>query len=170
MKRVLIFITAVIAASLMWGCFKDVVDYTIYNTAIYEQASSDGDFLPATDVETYAYWVDTTEWRIASWEDAVAHRITNKITGEQKDTPDAFGTFNASESYQSSIRLNHSAMIVMVCPQAKVYAYRKYELAENLEQVLTKLYIATWRPSHSTAGWRIVNPFYTPPTDDNDQE
>jgi hypothetical protein len=163
MKRVLIMVCALLAVSLLWGCFKDVVNYTIYKTAIYEQPSNDVSYTPATDVETYAYWVDTTEWKIASWEDAMAHRITNKTTGEQRDTPDAFGSFNASEEYQSSIRLDHSAMMVMLFPEAKVYAYRKYELPENLAEVTTKLYIATWRPSYNSAGWRVENRFYTPP-------
>ena len=165
MKRALIIIICTLAASLMWGCFKDVVDYTNYHTAIYLQTSTDGNFTPAADVETYAFWVDTTQWRIASWEDAAAHRITNKLTGETLDTPDVYGTFNASEEYQSSIHLDKKiSMIVMVCPESQIYAYRKYELPENLAEVLTKLYIATWKPSHSMAGWRIVNQFYTPPT------
>ena len=166
MKRTLIIICAALAVSLMWGCFKDVVDYTIYNTAIYEQKSTDGSYLPATNVETYAYWVDTTQWTIKSWDDAVAHRITNKITGETMDTPDAFGSFNASEEYQSSIRLDKKvSMIVMVCPETQIYAYRKYVLPENLGEVLTKLYITTWRASHNVAGWRVVNQYYTPTTD-----
>lgn len=163
MKRALIIICITLAASLMWGCFKDVVDYTNYNTAIYVQTSSDGSFKPATDIEAYAFGVDTTQWRIASWEDAVAHRITNKLTGETLDTPDAFGSFNASQEYQSSIHLDKEvSMIVMVCPETQVYAYRKYTLPENLAEVFTKLYIATWKSSHNMAGWRIVNPFYTP--------
>lgn len=163
MKRVLVTMCMLLAVSLLWGCFKDVVDYTIYKTSIYEQLSNDVNFKPATDVETYAYWVDTTQWKVASWEDAVAHRITNKTTGEQRDVPDAYGSFNASDEYQSVIRLDRSAMIVMLFPQYKVYAYRKYELPENLAEALTKLYVAMWRPSHSAAGWRVVTKDFTPP-------
>lgn len=164
MKRALILIICALAASLMWGCFKDVVDYTNYHTAIYEQTTTNGSFKPATDVETYAYWVDTTEWSVMSWEDAVAHRITNKLTGETRENPDAYGTFNASDEYQSNIRLDrHISMIVMVCPQMQIYAYRKYELPENLADVYTKFYITSWRASHNSAGWRVVNQFYTPP-------
>ena len=165
MKQVLTIIAVALAASLMWGCFKDVVDYTFYNTATYEQLSNDGPYLHSTDVECYAYWVDTTEWTIRSWEDAVERRITNKTTGETLSTPDAMGSFNPAELYQSSVRLDSStSMIVLLCPQTKIYAYRKYVLPENLEQVLTKLYIAAWRPSHNASGWRVVNEFYTPPT------
>jgi hypothetical protein len=164
MKRTLIIICSLLAVSLMWGCFKDVVDYTVYNTAIYEQTTTDGSFKPATDVDTYAYWVDTTQWTIKSWDDAVARRITNKLTGETREMPDAYGSFNASDEYQSSIRLDKKvSMIVMVCPETRIYAYRKYDLPDNLAEVNTKFYITSWRASHSSAGWRVVNQFYTPP-------
>jgi hypothetical protein len=163
MRKGLIIITATLLSTLLCGCFKEVISYTLFRTAIYEQATTDGGYIHSTDAEVYAFYADTTEWKIASWEDAMAHRITNKTTGEQRDTPDAFGSFNASEEYQSSIRLEHSAMMVMLFPEAKVYAYRKYELPENLAEVTTKLYIATWRPSYNSAGWRVENRFYTPP-------
>lgn len=162
-------------SALLCGCFKDVVDYTIFNTVIYEQATTDGSYTRAQEVEMYAFAADTTEWKIASYEDALAHRITNKLTGEVKSDPEAFGSFNASEQYQCSIRLDAASsvpatrgkrctMLVLVCPESKIYAYRRYELPENLDHVDTKLYIALWRPSHTSAGWRVVNEFYTPPT------
>ncbi|MBO7331567.1 MAG: hypothetical protein J6U52_07240 [Alistipes sp.] len=169
MRKALIIITATLIASAMCGCFKDVVDYTFYNIAIYEQTSTDDPFTPATDVETYAFNVDTTEWRVASYDDALAHRITNKLTGEVKSDPDAFGSFNASETYQCSIRLDAPiSMIIMICPQSQIYAYRNYELPENLAQVDTKLYLGLWRPSHNAAGWRVVNQYYSPPTPKNE--
>lgn len=165
MKRTMTIITAIILSSLFCGCFDDVIDYTDYNTAIYEQATTDGSFIHAQHVETYAFAADTNEWKIASYEDAVAHRITNKKTGEVKSDPDAFGAFNSSQEYQSSIRLEAPiSMIVMVLPNSEIYAYRNYELPENLDHVDTKLYIALWRQSHNSAGWRIVNEGYTPPT------
>jgi hypothetical protein len=60
------------------------------------------------------------------------------------------------------------SMIVMVFPQSQIYAYRNYPMPENLAQVDTKFYVAQWRPSHNFAGWRVVNPFYTPPTTQNE--
>lgn len=165
MRHKLSIITVALCAALMCGCFKDVIDYTNFNTAIYEQATTTGSYVRATDVEMYAYAVDTTEWRIASYEDALAHRITNKTTGEVLTEPDAYGSFNPSNEYQSSIRLDAPiSMLVVVCPESKIYGYRNYELPENLASVDTKLYIALWRQTHNIAGWRIVNEFYTPPT------
>lgn len=169
MRKALIIITATLLSTLLCGCFKEVISYTLFRTAIYEQATTDGGYIHSTDAEVYAFYADTTEWKIASWEDALAHRITNKLTGEVKSDPDVFGSFNSSDEYQSSILLEAPmSMIVMVFPQSQIYAYRNYPMPENLAQVDTKFYVALWRPSHNFAGWRVVNPFYTPPTTQNE--
>lgn len=152
---------------LLQGCFKDVVNYTDYRIAAYEQTESNGEFLRSTDLETYAFYVDTTEWTIKSYEDALARRITNKTTGETLTEPDAIGEFYADEEYQVTIRLEaETSMLVCVNPTLKLYAYRKYQLPINLPTVDTKLYMASWRPSHPMSGWRVVNDFYTPPTEE----
>lgn len=169
MKRALTLSLAALAALAMVGCFKDVVEHTFFRTAIYEQTSTDGAFLRATDADTYAFRVDTTEWYIASWEDALARRITNKTTGEQLTEPYAIGTFNSSDEYQTSLKLTApTQMMVIVNPTLRLYAYRQYKLPVNLEYVDTKLYMASWRPTHKMGGWTIVNRFYTPPTQDED--
>jgi hypothetical protein len=152
---------------MLQGCFKDVVEYTDYRIAAYEQTESNGEFLRSTDLETYAFYVDTTEWTIKSYEDALARRITNKTTGKTLTEPDAIGEFYADEEYQVTIRLEaETSMLVCVNPTLKLYAYRKYQLPINLPTVDTKLYMASWRPSHPMSGWRVVNDFYAPPTEE----
>jgi hypothetical protein len=142
-----------------------VVSYTDFNIAVYDQSVADGEIQPSTAVETYAYYVDTTEWSVLSYEDALAHRITNKTTGEVLSTPDVVGTFDASLPYPASIRLEQPiSMMVLVNPSLKLYAYRKYELPVNLPAVDTKLYMASWRMSHYSSGWMIRNDFYVAPS------
>lgn len=165
MKKGFTIIATLLFASMMCGCYEEVINYTNFNTAIYEQITSDESYTRVQSAEVYAFAADTTEWKVASLEDAQAHIITNKLTGEKRNTPDAFGSFNPSQEYHSSVRLEQKmSMIVMVLPDSDIYAYRNYELPENLEKVDTKLYIAHWRPSHSIAGWRVVNEGYTPPS------
>ena len=166
MKRSLRYIVCLlVVVPMLQGCFKDVINYTDYRIAAYEQTESNGEFLRSTDLETYAFYVDTTEWKVASYEDALARRITNKTTGKTLTEPDAVATFDANEEYQATIRLEAEiSMLVTVNPTLKLYAYRKYELPINLPTVDTKLYMASWRPSHPLSGWRIINDFYTPPT------
>ena len=145
------------------GCFKSTVGYTIFRTAVYIQSTEGGDFIKARDLYTYAYYADTTEWAILSYEDACNKIITNKLTGERREMPDVYGEMNPSNDYQLSMVINRPmSMMVLVDPQNKVYAYRNYKLPENLAQVDTKLYIVAWRKTYSTAGWRIVNEFYQP--------
>ena len=149
----------------MHSCFKDVVTYTDYNMAVYNQSVGDGEITPATELEPYAYYVDTTEWSVLSYEDAVARRITNKTTGEVLSQPDVEGTFDATLPYPASLRLEQPiSMLVVVNPTLRLYAYRKYELPINLSSVDTKLYMASWRATHSSSGWLIKNDFYTVPT------
>ncbi|MBQ6581118.1 MAG: hypothetical protein IIX32_03870 [Alistipes sp.] len=155
----------VVGAASLHSCFKDVVSYTDFNIAVYDQSVADGEIQPSTAVETYAYYVDTAEWSVLSYEDALAHRITNKTTGEVLSTPDVVGTFDASLPYPASIRLEQPiSMMVLVNPSLKLYAYRKYELPVNLPAVDTKLYMASWRMSHSSSGWMIRNDFYVAPS------
>lgn len=159
---------AVAAALLAAGCFKSVVTYTRYTAAIYNQTAESGAYSRARMIDSYAYYVDTTEWRVASYEDAVAGIITNKSTGEQRSVPDVLGSFNSSKEYSMSIILQQElSMIVVVNPELKLYAYRSYELPENLESVATKLYMCSWRRTYASSGWVVVNEFYVETSDED---
>ena len=168
MKRSLKYIVCIMAfMPLLQGCFKDVVEYTDFRISVYDQTESNGEFVRSTDLETYAFYVDTTQWTVKSYEDALARRITNKTSGKTQTEPDAIGEFYADDEYQVTIRLeSEMSMIVVVNPTLKLFAYRNYKLPINLPAVDTKLYMASWRQSHSVAGWRVVNNFYEPPTEE----
>ena len=171
MKRAIsILIVVAAAASLLCGCFKQVVAYTVLNVAIYEQSEQDGPTPRAKDIISYAYYVDTVDWHIASWDDALVGRVTNQTTGEVLSAPDVIGEFNSTADYQMSIELNQKiSMVVAVNPEIKMYAYRKYELPINLDHVDAKLYMSTWKRSHTNSGWWVVNPFYGIKTETTEQ-
>lgn len=168
MKRLKHIVFVVLGAVLLHSCFKDVVSYTDFNIAVYDQSVADGEILPSTAVETYAYYVDTTEWSVLTYEDALARRITNKTTGEVRSTPDVEGTFDVALPYPASVRLEQPiSMLVLVNPTLRLYAYRKYELPINLATVDTKLYMASWRGTHSSSGWLVKNDFYKAESEEN---
>ena len=168
MKRFFRNTTLLLAAALMLhSCFKDTVNYTRFNLAVYDQVDSDAAFNHAEEIDSYAFYADTTEWYIASWDDAVAHRITNKTTGQTLDVPDVVGEFNPDEQYQTTLQVEQPvSMLVVVNPELKLYAYRKYELPENLPEIYAKLYMAAWRPTHNSSGWIVVNRFYADESSD----
>ena len=168
MKRLKHIAFVVLGAVLLHSCFKDVVSYTDFNIAVYDQSVADGEILPSTAVETYAYYVDTTEWSVLTYEDALARRITNKTTGEVRSTPDVEGTFDVALPYPASVRLEQPiSMLVLVNPMLRLYAYRKYELPINLPAVDTKLYMASWRGTHSSSGWLVKNDFFKAESEEN---
>lgn len=165
--KIAVAVAAAVAAVAATGCFKSVVAYTRYTMAIYNQTEESGAYSRAREIESYAFYVDTTEWRVASYEDALNRTITNKTTGEQLSVPDVLGEFNSSKEYSMSMVLQQEiSMIVVVNPELKLYAYRSYELPVNLESVLTKLYMCSWRRTYTSSGWVVVNQFYVEPPEE----
>lgn len=165
LKHITLFVLGIL---LLHSCFKDVVSYTDFNIAVYDQTVANGEITPATQVEIYAYYVDTTEWSVLTYDDALARRITNKTTGEVLSTPDSEGSFDVSLPYPASVRLDQPiSMLVLVNPTLRLYAYRRYELPENLASVDAKLYMASWRGTHSSSGWLVKNDFYVAENADN---
>ena len=165
--KIAVAVAAAVVAVAATGCFKSVVAYTRYTMAIYNQTEESGAYSRAREIESYAFYVDTTEWRVASYEDALNRTITNKTTGEQLSVPDVLGEFNSSKEYSMSMVLQQEiSMIVVVNPELKLYAYRSYELPVNLESVLTKLYMCSWRRTYTSSGWVVVNQFYVEPPEE----
>ena len=163
-RNTALLLVAIIA---LHSCFKDTVSYTRFNLAVYDQTTSEAAFVHTEELDSYAFYADTTEWYIASWDDAVAHRITNKTTGQTLDVPDVVGEFNPDEQYQTTLQVEQPvSMLVVVNPELKLYAYRKYELPENLPEIYAKLYMAAWRPTHNSSGWIVVNRFYADESSD----
>lgn len=172
MKKILSMAIMVAAVAVVCGgCFKDTVAYTIFQVGVFEQLEQNGAESKADNLFSYAYFVDTTEWKIASWEDAQAGRITNKLTGEVREVPDRIGDFVAENPYQVSIVLNKKySMVVIVDRTLRMYAYRKYELPVNLPSVKAKLHLSAWKRSHTASGWMVMNPFFGVKEEDTTSE
>lgn len=161
--RVLILVAVV---GCLASCYKSTVSYTRFNLAVYEQTESGSDSKRARLVKSYAYYVDTAEWHIASYADAIEARITNKLTGEVRTQPDVWGELNTSYEYQVSLILTEPlSLMVVVDEPLGLYAFRQYELPENLPSVSAKLYLTPWRgASQTSSGWTVINEFYKKPS------
>ncbi len=155
------YIAIVALAMSLSSCFKETLDYTRFNLSVQEQNIKDGEFSPASHLESYVYYADTTYWRIADYKAAVERRLTSKKNGEVRTEPDVVAAAGADEAYPICLELREEmCLMVIVDTEHQIYALRQYEKPENLADVYAKLYIATWRPTHNASGWRVINEFY----------
>lgn len=162
MKRFISIALCAVVALTATSCFKKEVRGTVMRIAVYSQNVADDPILPATDLESYAFTVGKNDnWEVATWQDALDRRITNKERpAETLTTPDYTGTFDAAAEYQVELDIRSEYVFMVVVDRAnRLYATRKYETPINLPHVFTQLHLYAWRKSGNANGWAVTNPF-----------
>ena len=151
------------------GCFKKVTTDTTLRVKVLSEESSGSGTVAAEGCYAYIYYTPEENWIIASYEDAEAKIITNPETGETMGVPDVESEpYQAEESsieYLQMFQSGAPALVVVVYPAAKMYAYiyRKAE-AENLPYTYLTLIFHKWKTSTYTEGskdgykWTVVVP------------
>lgn len=169
MKRFFNIMLLAVATMTLTGCFKKVTTDTLLIVKTLVESESGGERTPVTDTYGYIYYTGSEDWGIASYEDAAAKIITNRITGEKLSTPNVeSGPYTIEGSTNNYIGMWESdspAFVVVVYPTAKMYAYmyRKHE-AENLPETYLTLIFHTWKKEQYTQGrnegyrWTVVPP------------
>lgn len=148
------------------GCFKKVTNATTVVVKSLVEQTSGGDRTPSEGVVAYAYYTDGAELSIASYDDALAKRVTT-AEGEERTTPDVEG--EPYEKYETgcytALPLTKTALIVVVEPQTKMYACMvKHLTAENLPQTFLTLIFHPWKDKEYTEGskegfkWSVFPP------------
>ena len=175
-KILVCFLVAITATS----CFKEEKQGTAMRIAVYSQNVESDPIMKATDLEAYAFWVEKNDnWEVATWEDALERRITNKDnTSLTRTNPDEIGLFDPEAEYQVRLELWSLYTFAVIVDKAnRIYAYRKYETPMNLAEVLTQLHLYAWRKSGTANGWNVINPFpdeprepLVPVEDESDEE
>lgn len=182
-------VVAVVLFSLT-GCFKKVTTATTLCIKVVEEvpvmereSSVDGttgevtetlkevrkDMLPAEGCYAYLYYVDSSKWSVASYEDAVSKTLTNIESGEKISQPDSESSVyemeGSSNNYLSLYQDSRAAFVVVVYPAAQMYAYMHRESkAENLPTTYLTLIFHTWKTGSYNEGskegykWTIVAP------------
>lgn len=123
------------------------------------QAEEDGELTEPAKVKAYAYAVDTTAWKIASYVDAAAGVITSKNDPSQtRSNPN----FSASKDEAGAYVMKVSSpmlMVVVVDQTNEIYAYSKQEVDLEGEPVDFPVVFRSWRPEYLYVeeGWRVVN-------------
>ncbi len=157
----------VVATLALTGCFKKVThDTTVVVKARVEQVSG-GECTPSEGVIAYAYYTDSEEWTVASYDDAVNKIVTSTAEEEPLTEPDVEG--EPYDKYETgcytALPLKKHALIVVVEPQVKMYAYMFKRLtAENLPQTFLTVTFCVWKDKAYNNGskdgykWTIFPP------------
>jgi hypothetical protein len=173
---------ALVAMLSLTGCFKDVTTDTTLRIKTLVEEESGGERLAAEGCYGYIYYTAKEDWTVASYDDAVAKTITNIETGERLSEPNGesepYTIEGSTNSYISIFQDKAPALVVVVYPEAQMYAYiyRKAE-AENLPYTYLTLIFHRWKtgsyPEGSKEGykWTVVAPEEpaTPPANDENE-
>lgn len=146
------------------GCFKKEVQGTMLKIAVYSKNTTEEDPQhTSTELMAYAFYVEKGEkWKVETWEDALAMKITNVDNPSEVLTkPDVIATWNAEEEYQLCLDLKAKyTSLVVVDVENRMFAYRDYETPINLPETPIQLHLYAALKSGSANGWTTVNPFY----------
>lgn len=126
-----------------------------------QNVKDDPIILTTSDIEAYAFKVKKgSKWEVASWEDALDHRITNTETQELQSEPKVYATYDNTAEYQLGFELwGEHFFLVVVDKTNKIYATRLYDTPMNLAVVYAQLHLYAHKKSGSANGWTFVNPF-----------
>ena len=179
MMRYKIAILAAVAL-LATGCFKKVTTDSNLILKTLVQEKSGGANVVTDDVSAYACYTKTDKWMVASYEDALNRSVTDSLGVEKITVPDVEGVPFVREGDDNpyiSLPLNSSpALVVLVCPQVKMYATLfKYLTLENMPQTYMTVLLHSWKTAPYTEGsatkggvWNIVPP--APVTDNTTEQ
>lgn len=155
------FIVIMVAALGLTSCFKEVGFDTTIELYPKLQEISNGEFAVAEGVTAYAYYVSGGDWKVLSYEDAVAKVITNTKTNATKtepaveavpyaedgETPDALGRLKLKTNKEH-------VLLVAVYPAFEMWAYRQYQVGVNLPTTTMKFHFRPWKLSeYVDSGW-----------------
>lgn len=153
-----------------WVYFNDFYTPPTYLDCFIDPAfqSKEGeDPAEIKSLKAYAFAADTTAWYIASYDDAVAGKITSKDDDSFTRTNPNFQAYKEENSTLYKMKVStQQLMVVVVDRDNGLYAYTKKEV--DLEgpsptySVLFRPWLERWIDTEETDGWVIVNPKFAP--------
>lgn len=169
MKRYWIF--GLLAGLLCTGCLKDEEGANRYLIKPLAQYTSGDTGEAIGDFVAYSFAADTTDWGVASYEDAVQGLLTKKQGASTQATtpPTIFGTSelftNEGEPDRYNLPLPETTtMILAVDRQNKLYGYTKQEFKPGIGTLYVTLIFKPWKESRAfkEGMWSFYNDFYAP--------
>lgn len=167
-----------LSAAAAFGCSKDVTFHTRYVIKPLQQlASDDHRPQPVEGATAFVYNVDTTEWYVAAYDDALKGVLTSRENPSEKLTEPysvsvpflyegAVGEDQPSPEGWLEVNMDlPTQMVVTVDPVHRLYAYTQQELIENLHILYATVLFQPWKTgtSYTSGKWVVRNDFYVPP-------
>ena len=127
-----------------------------------------------SSLKAYAFAADTTAWYIASYDDAVAGKITSKDDDSFTRSNPNFTAYKEENSALYKMQVSTPTLMVVVVDRVnRLYAYTKKEVdlegASPTFPVLFRPWIQQWIDDEEPNGWIVVNPELDPDKDSKTQ-
>lgn len=160
---------ALVAGAFCVGCLKTEVSFdTMYVLRPYVQDSTGSPMRSLAGVRAFAFDADTSQWMVASYEDALAGRISRRHAPDEKrsDAVASASAYPAVDTIPSSANwlqmriLLPSALIVAVDTEHRLYGWRQQTFSENLSPYVLSVVFRPWRDSYRDEEWYMCNDFY----------
>lgn len=145
------------------GCFKKVTMDCRYHVRPYYQSESGGVAVQGEGTIAYAFAADTTQWTVASYDDALNGVLTSKTSGEKRTD-----AMSRAEQADSTVVLQLTATpatIVVVDTVNKLFGWRMTEVVENLPDLYVSITFRPWsaQKRYTEGAWRMNNEAYVAP-------
>lgn len=127
-----------------------------------------------SSLKAYAFAADTTAWYIATYDDAVAGKITSKDDDSFTRSNPNFTAYKEEGSALYKMQVSTQTLMVVVVDRVnKLYAYTKKEVdlegASPTFPVLFRPWVQQWIDTEEPNGWIVVNPELDPDPDKDSQ-
>ena len=152
-----------------WSFYNDfylppVVLKTFLAPAWQAEADAEETAFTSSQIKAYAFLADTTDWRVASYDDAVAGKIVRKEGDEERTTPN-FQAYYEGDSGRFGMEVTGTPLMAVVVDRLnRLYAYTKLEPDLTGEPpvwpLLFRPWVGLWK--YDDAGWVMVNESLAP--------
>ena len=170
MNKWLKIIVLVAVAVATTSCFKKVTMDCRYHVRPYYQAESGGVAVQGEGTIAYAFAADTSQWTIATYDDALNGVLTSKTSGEKRT--DAMDRAEQSDSTVVLQLTATPATIVVVDTVNKLFGWRMTDVVENLPDLYVSVTFRPWsvKKRYVEGAWRMNNEAYVAPEPEEPEE
>lgn len=152
---------AVLFAACLTGCKKVVYDCD-YRISCYVQDTSGAKDRTLESALAFAFYGDTAQYEVASYEDALNGVVTDRRSGEKRTSE--VSAVSGAEGL-AILHLTSTPVILTVCDtENRLYAWRAAAVGAGLDEIYVSLRFRPWREAkrYTEAKWFMVNQFYEP--------